>query len=84
MLKVSEITVEYLKNPLGLDGKPWFGWILYSDKKNVCQEAYRLEIAEDDYFENIVYESGWVKSRESIHVEVPGFYPVSCKKYFVR
>jgi len=84
MLKVSEITIEYLKNPVGLDGRPWFGWILCSDKKNVCQEAYKLEIAEADSFETIVYESGWVKSRESIHVEVPGFCPASCKKYFVR
>lgn len=84
MLKVSELTIEYLKNPVGLDGRPWFGWILCSDKKNVSQEAYRLEIAVDDVFETIVYESGWVKSRESIHVEAAGFCPASCKKYFVR
>ncbi len=84
MLKVSEITIEYLKNPVGLDGRPWFGWILCSDKKNVCQEAYRLEIAEDENFKTMVYESGWVKGRESIHVEAAGFCPASCKKYFVR
>lgn len=84
MLKVSEITIEYLRNPVGLDGRPWFGWILCSDKKNVNQEAYRLEIARDEDFETIVYESGWVKSRESIHVEAAGFCPASCKKYFVR
>ena len=84
MLKVSEITIEYLKNPVGLDGRPWFGWILCSDKKNVNQEAYRLEIAGDENFKTMVYESGWVKSRESIHVEAAGFCPASCKKYFVR
>lgn len=84
MLKVSEITIEYLKNPVGLDGRPWFGWTLCSDKKHVCQEAYRLEIAVDENFKTMVYESGWVKSRESIHVEAAGFCPASCKKYFVR
>ena len=84
MLTVSEITTEYLNNPVGLDGRPWFGWILCSDKRNVNQEAYRLEIAEDKDFEVIVYESGWVKSRESVHVEAAGFSPASCKKYFVR
>lgn len=84
MLKVSGVTTQHLKNPTGLSGKPWFGWILDSDRKQVLQEAYRLEIAEDEGFETITWQSGWVESRESVHVEAEGFCPVSCKKYYVR
>ena len=84
MLKISEITTEYLRNPSGLGGRPWFGWILSSDKSQVRQQAYLLEIAEDKYFQNMIYDSGWTVSRESVHVEAEGFEPASCKKYFVR
>lgn len=84
MLKVSEITVQYLKHPAGLEGRPWFGWKMESDRRNVVQKAYRLEIGADEAFEQVLWQSGWVESRESVHVEAEGFVPASCHKYYVR
>lgn len=71
MLKAVKINMEYLEQPVGLGGIPWFGWILESDRKNVVQKSYQLQIADDLRFERILYDSGVVESEESVHVEVP-------------
>lgn len=84
MLRVSEITVQYLDRPVGLGGRPWFGWKLESDRRNVIQEAYCLEIGADADCSRLVWKSGWVESHESVHVEAEGFAPESCTKYYVR
>ena len=84
MLKVASITMEYLKNPVGLPGMPWFGWILESDKKNVIQKGYQLQISLDREFEKIQYDSNWVESSESVHVYVKGIKLESLTRYFVR
>lgn len=84
MLNVSGITIENLKNPVGLTGIPWFGWILESDGRNVHQEAYQLELSENPDFQILSYQSGWVNSPESVHVKVEGFRPISCKRYYIR
>ena len=82
MLRVSEITVQYLDRPVGLGGRPWFGWKLESDRRNVIQEAYCLEIGADADCSRLVWKSGWVESHESVHVEAEGFAPESCTKYY--
>ena len=66
MLKVSEITVQYLDHPVGLGERPWFGWKLESDRRNVIQEAYCLEIGADAACSQPVWQSGWVESQESV------------------
>ena len=75
--------MEYLENPVGLPGMPWFGWVIGSDGKNVVQKAYQLQIARDADFGEVEYDSGWVESAESVHVEAD-MEPVSCTRYFVR
>lgn len=93
MLQVTRIRMEYLEEPVGLGELPWFGWVLESDRKGVIQQGYRLQIAADGEFAELVYDSGYVESRESVHVEaaynrLPGREgkPIlqSCKRYFVR
>ncbi len=73
MLRVIKIRMEYLEHPVGLGGLPWFGWVLDSDRKNVVQKAYQLQIAREPQFENMIYDSGFVESSESVHVEVPAY-----------
>ncbi len=75
--------MEYLENPVGLSGMPWFGWVIESDGKNVVQKAYQLQIASDADFGKMVYDSGWVESAESVHAEAE-MEPASCTGYFVR
>lgn len=77
--------MEYLENPVGLGGLPWFGWILESDRKNVVQKEYQLQISKDCLFNELIYDSGFVESEESVHVEVPKEIVIeSCRKYYVR
>ena len=95
MLRVSKIRMEYEENPVGLGSLPWFGWVLVSDRKNVLQTAYQLQIARGTAFLDPVYDSGWVNSPESAHVtelakwsrraagDSPGWLR-SCTRYFVR
>ena len=84
LLKILDVNMNYLKNPVGIVKMPQFGWILESDKKNVVQKTYQLEIAEDDIFSNSVYDSGIVKSDESAHIQVTDMRLESIRKYYVR
>lgn len=71
MLRVTKIRMEYLEHPVGVGGLPWFSWVLESNRKNVLQKAYQLQIAKEPQFEQLIYDSGFVESSESVHVEVP-------------
>lgn len=69
MLRVKEIHMDYLKEPMGTAGCPSFGWKLESDRRNVWQTAYRLWIrkALDG---GAVYDSGWVESSQALQLQV--------------
>ena len=68
MLKIERIHIDYETNPIGVTGSPQFGWEITSDKRNVRQASYRLQLARDRDFTDIVYDSGEVASAESAHV----------------
>lgn len=73
MLYISDLRTEYLENPIGLDEKkPRFSWILKSDRKNVIQKTYHLETAKDRNFKDIVWDSGTIKSNQSVQVRYEG------------
>lgn len=84
MLKIKRIHMDYERNPIGVSAMPQFGWELESDKKNVKQTSYCLQIAEDEAFENLVFDSGITKSEESAHIFVKDAELKSAKRYFVR
>jgi len=84
MLKVGQITVNYLVNPLGITDTPQIGWVIESNKTNVIQKAYQLQIAGDSKFEKIVYDSGIIKSEESAHVQPEQLKLASSSKYHIR
>ncbi len=72
MLKIERIHIDYETNPIGVTGSPQFGWEITSDKRNVRQASYRLQLARDRDFTDIVYDSGEVASAESAHVRAFG------------
>ena len=84
MLKVKEIRMDYERELCGTDHMPGFGWVLTSDQRNVKQEAYQLQIAEDETFEILVFDSGVVESEESAHVKVKSVSLKSLTDYYVR
>ena len=69
-LIISDITVEHLRRPLGLDcPAPRFCWKLASDGRNVRQAAYRLVISADG---GVAADTGRVDTAQSIEVTVDG------------
>lgn len=84
MIKLTEIRMDYLKNPVGVSGMPQFGWKIESDVRNVVQGAYQIQIASTEEFEALIYDSAKVVSEESAHVFVKGVTLESAHTYYVR
>lgn len=84
MLEIRRIHINYMDNPVGIWGIPQFGWEIISDRKNVFQKMYRLQIAETADFEVSVYDSGLVESQDSAHIIPDGITLRSATKYYVR
>ena len=73
-MRLKDLTIEYRKNPLGLDVSPRFSWKLESDWKNVMQHAYRIWVRQENEKdgEGFVWDSGKVESDESVLISYQG------------
>ena len=68
MLTINKIYMDYETAPVGVAHMPQFGWEFGSDRKNVKQESYQLQIAKDKTFQNLIFDSGKVEYQESAHI----------------
>lgn len=84
MLNITKINMDYEIAPVGISHMPQFGWEITSNRKNVMQKAYRLQISEDALFHEMVYDSNVQESEESAHVYVDEEFLQEGKRYFVR
>lgn len=70
MLNLHDLTIEYKKDPIGLDEvQPRFSWKLQSDAQSVRQAARRIEVETGG---RIVWDSGRVETGESVLAEYLG------------
>lgn len=70
-LQPNHLTVEGRIEPMGLDTElPRFGWHIYSDKKNVIQQNYQIQVATSKTGKIDVWDSGIVNSDQSQWVEM--------------
>ena len=86
-LEPVDLRCEYLVDPLGIDVvKPRLSWKLESIQRGQKQSAYRLLVAStaEKLKRNVgdVWDSGVVKSSQSIHVVYDGKALESDRKYF--
>ena len=42
---IRDLTIEYRKNPIGIDEKPRFSWKLESEKQDVVQTNYQIRLS---------------------------------------
>lgn len=86
MIGLSRILINYQENPVGIETVDQIGWSIISDKKNVFQESYELQIGEDGPFGMLIYDSGVVRSEESAHIAIDKniLKLVPSRKYFIR
>ncbi|WP_172196561.1 alpha-L-rhamnosidase [Saccharibacillus qingshengii] len=86
--KVTELRCEYLQDPLGMTvRRPRLGWKLLTDRRNVLQTAYRIQVSADDPSfaeDRLVWDSGKVESDESTHVPYAGEELESVTHYLYR
>lgn len=66
---VRDFVIEYRKNPIGIEEKPRFSWKLESEKQNVVQTAYQIQVTSDG---RLMWDSGCVKSDQSVLVPCQG------------
>jgi len=83
------IMTEMQKNPEGVSAaKPRFSWKFTSDKPDVKQTAYQIEVAatEEDLKtgSNLLWNSGRIESDQSLLIEYNGLPLESGKKYYWR
>ena len=84
MLRIWELTVNHLREAVGLDESPRFSWKIESDLRDFVQRGYRLQIAADAEFAVALYDSRWVDSDRSVCVAAPGFDMAPARAYFAR
>ena len=69
-VSVSNLKVENLTNPLGIDtDQPRFSWTILSDKQNVAQTAYEIIVSGD---KGELWNSGKVSSDEQLWIPYAG------------
>lgn len=74
---LARLRCEYLFNPLGIDtAKPRFSWEISDSRRGVKQTAFRILVASDpahlDRDQGKLWDSGWVASDETLHIEYAG------------
>ena len=84
-LDVTGLRTEDYRNPVGLDRtRIHLSWQLESQQRAVVQTSYKVEIATDASFADIVWTSGEVSSDQSQNVEAKGFEPTAETRYYWR
>lgn len=84
MLAVERITLDYESTLTGVETLPVLGWIIASDQRNVEQIAWQIQIAQDEGFTSLCYDSGDVRSAESANITLPALSLMPSAHYVVR
>ncbi|MFO7692820.1 MAG: glycoside hydrolase family 78 protein [Vicinamibacterales bacterium] len=76
-LSIAELRTEYAVNPIGIDVRePRLGWQVRADARGVMQTAYQIQVAPSERAlrdgKGLLWDSGVVKSGESVHVAYAG------------
>ncbi len=84
-LNVLDLTIEYKKNPLGIDAlQPRFAWKITGKGNDIMQTAYSVKVGSDQKLSTgkIVWQSGKVMSDESVLIPYNGPALKSGQRYF--
>ncbi len=80
-LTVSHLRIDAIKNPIGIDTPPHFCWQISSDERGCLQDSYRIVIGKDSP-NNVVFDTGFIESSESVNVSLNGFTFSPSTRYF--
>lgn len=74
-LSIVDLSVNYLKEYIGIDSLPRFSWKLASEQRGECQTAYRIVVAASQTAAEQLegcWDSGWRTSADSLHIPYAG------------
>ncbi len=83
---VNSLKCDYHVNPIGIDiAQPRLSWQISADANNFMQEAYEIRVAESvgnlSKSTGVLWNSGKVKSSESVNIAYGGPAPKSMQKF---
>lgn len=85
MFRIFDLRTEAMLNPLGIDiEKPAFSWKLDSEERGFKQTAYKVVVAKDCGFNEIIWDSEKVISDKQTVVLYNGEKLVPSQRYFVK
>src|SRR5687768_14356853 len=84
MLAVIRLTVNQESALHGVQELPVLGWEIESHNRNVRQTAYRIQISQDQNFDNILLRGEWQESECSNNVSLTELMLTSSQHYFIR
>ncbi|HJA11528.1 MAG TPA: glycoside hydrolase family 78 protein [Candidatus Mediterraneibacter merdipullorum] len=84
MIAIYELKINGQTDPVGIEELEEFSWKLYSEHRNVRQKSYEMQIAADEAFSILLYDSGPVMSGRSVHVRPQQIRLQSATRYHVR
>ncbi|MCK5471167.1 MAG: alpha-L-rhamnosidase, partial [Cyclobacteriaceae bacterium] len=76
-INISNLTCEYLENPIGLDmSTPRLSWILNSEGKSIKQSVYQILVATNQEIlqkdSSDLWNTGKISTDQSIHIKYEG------------
>lgn len=85
-LKIYDLTVNYLKEPCGVDTLPRFSYKISSDLNGDAQKKRRIRVSSSESslreLNGDVWDSGWVSDGENVLVSYEGKELLPVKRYF--
>lgn len=83
MITIYNLKTNGMKNLLGTDKvSPVFSWKLSSDETDVRQESYQIQVATDLNFNELVWDSGQVRSDRSVGIKYEGSALEASARYY--
>lgn len=84
-IKSYDHRVEYKTDPLGIETQtPRFSWKIKGTGVDIMQASYELQVARSENFNELVWETGEVRSDQSILIPYKGTQLISRNKYYWR
>ncbi len=84
MASVQAVSINFLPAATGITESPLFSWVIGSCGRNCVQRAYQVQIAGEETFSEVLYDTGLVAGECSAHVRVDDFIPRQGRIYWVR
>ncbi|MCM1086742.1 MAG: glycoside hydrolase family 78 protein [Muribaculaceae bacterium] len=60
---IRDFKIEYRTNPIGIDNEPRFSWKLLSDRQDVIQKYYQIQVSTQG---KLIWDSGRIESSQSV------------------